>query len=114
MKKTAKTEQSVKGRGIPLLGLREARQNSGLSQRGLAELAGVASGTVHQLERIKRGGYSRSIQKLSAALGVTAAELRGNEHPPRCNGRSRCKGIVTSRTVQSRQLQKLTTKGIVP
>jgi DNA-binding transcriptional regulator YiaG len=42
-------------RGIPLLGLRPARQRLGLTQRQLASLAGIGQGTVSKLERSERG-----------------------------------------------------------
>ena len=62
-------------RGIPLPGLRAARQRLGLTQRQLASRAGMGRGTICKLENLSRGAYPQSLQKLSAALGVTPAEL---------------------------------------
>jgi len=45
------------GRSVPLPGLRAARQRSALTQRELGELAGVARGTVFELELGRRGAY---------------------------------------------------------
>jgi transcriptional regulator with XRE-family HTH domain len=69
------------GRSIALLGLRAARQKAGLTQSELAELAGVARGSVHRLETLKRGGYPRTLRKLATALGVTPAHLVGDHRP---------------------------------
>jgi transcriptional regulator with XRE-family HTH domain len=68
-------------RSIALLGLRAARQKAGLTQSELAELAGVARGSVHRLETLKRGGYPRTLRKLATALGVTPAHLVGDHRP---------------------------------
>jgi transcriptional regulator with XRE-family HTH domain len=68
-------------RSIPLPGLRAARQKAGLTQSELAELAGVARGTVHRLEILERGGYPRTLRKLATALGVTPAHLVGDHRP---------------------------------
>ena len=62
-------------RGIPLPGLRPARQRLGLTQRQLASLAGVGQGTVSKLERLDRGAYPLTLQKLAVALGVSTADL---------------------------------------
>jgi ribosome-binding protein aMBF1 (putative translation factor) len=62
-------------RGIPLPGLRPARQRLGLTQRQLASRAGMAQGTITKLERMERGAYPQTLQKLAAALGVSPAEL---------------------------------------
>jgi transcriptional regulator with XRE-family HTH domain len=69
------------GRSIPLPGLRAARQKAGLTQSELAELAGVARGTVHRLETLKRGGYPRTLRKLATALGVAPAQLVRDHRP---------------------------------
>jgi transcriptional regulator with XRE-family HTH domain len=63
-------------RGIPLPGLRRARQRLGLTQRELASLAGIGQGTVCKLETLQRGAYPQTLQKLALALGVTPADLR--------------------------------------
>jgi transcriptional regulator with XRE-family HTH domain len=62
-------------RGIPLPGLRPARQRLGLTQRQLAARAAVGQGTITKLERSERGAYPKTLQKLAAALGVSPAEL---------------------------------------
>lgn len=62
-------------RGIPLPGLRPARQRFGLTQRQLASLAGMGQGTVCKLETLRRGAYPRTLQKLAVALGVTTEDL---------------------------------------
>jgi transcriptional regulator with XRE-family HTH domain len=69
------------GRSITLFGLRAARQRASLTQSELAELAGVARGTVHRLETLERGGYPRTLRKLATALGVTPAHLVGDHRP---------------------------------
>ena len=69
------------GRSIALLGLRAARQKAGLTQSELAELAGVARGTVYRLEILERGGYPRTLRKLAAALGVAPAHLVDDHRP---------------------------------
>lgn len=65
-------------RGIPLPGLRPARQRQGLTQRQLASRAGIGQGTITKLERMERGAYPKTLQKLAAASGVSPADLVGN------------------------------------
>jgi transcriptional regulator with XRE-family HTH domain len=62
-------------RGIPLPGLRPARQRFGLTQRELASLAGTGQHTICKLETLQSGAYPRTLQKLAVALGVTPADL---------------------------------------
>ena len=62
-------------RSIPLPSLRKIRQSRGLSQRELAKLAGVSSGTVFRLENALRGAYPLTVRKLAYALGVPPVEL---------------------------------------
>ena len=62
-------------RGIPLPGLRPARQRLGVTQRDLAAQAGLGQGTVSKLERSDRGAYPQTLQKLAVALGVSPADL---------------------------------------
>ena len=62
-------------RGIPLPGLRPARQRQGLTQRQLASLAGMGQGTISKLERSERGAYPQTLQKLALALGVSPTDL---------------------------------------
>jgi transcriptional regulator with XRE-family HTH domain len=68
-------------RSIALLGLRAARQKAGLTQSELAELAGVARGTVHRLETLERGCYPRTLRKLATAFGVEPAQLVRDPRP---------------------------------
>ena len=69
---------STSNRGIPLPGLRPARQRLGLTQRQLAARAGTGQQTICKLETLRRGAYPRTLQKLAAALGVTPADLVGD------------------------------------
>jgi DNA-binding XRE family transcriptional regulator len=62
-------------RGIPLPGLRPARQRLGLTQRELAARASLGQGTITKLERSERAAYPQTLQKLAVALGVSPAEL---------------------------------------
>jgi ribosome-binding protein aMBF1 (putative translation factor) len=62
-------------RGIPLPGLMPARQRLGLTQRQLAARAGTGQHTISKLERLDRGAYPQTLQKLAAALGVSPADL---------------------------------------
>lgn len=62
-------------RGIPLPGLRPARQRQGLTQRQLASLAGTGQHTICKLETLRRGVYPQTLQKLAVALGVPPADL---------------------------------------
>jgi len=70
---------------LPAVGLRELRQAKVLSQRDLAERAGVTQKTIVDTERGKIRPHPRTIRKLAAALGIEpealAAELR-REHSP--------------------------------
>ena len=69
------------GRSIPLPGLKAARQKAGLTQSELAELAGVARGTVHRLETLERGCYPRTLRKLATALEVAPARVVSDHRP---------------------------------
>ena len=62
-------------RGIPLPGLRLARQRLGLTQRQLASRASLGQGTISKLEKSERGAYPQTLQKLAVVLGVSPAEL---------------------------------------
>ena len=62
-------------RGIPLPGLRTARQRLAITQRDLAVRAGLGQGTICKLENLQRGAYPQTLQKLAAALGISPAEL---------------------------------------
>ena len=67
-------------RSIPLPALRAVRWRTALSQRRLAELAGVFANTVRLLESGRRGAYPNTLRKLASALGVAPAELTREHH----------------------------------
>ncbi|MDP9439181.1 MAG: helix-turn-helix domain-containing protein [Actinomycetota bacterium] len=77
MKKVGRKEDRERctSRGILLPSLREIRRSRGLSQRELAGLAGVSTGTVYRLENQLRGAYPVTMRKLASALGVSPPEL---------------------------------------
>ena len=62
-------------RGIPLPGLKPARQRLGLTQGQFASQAGLGQGTICKLETLCRGAYPQTLQKLAVALGVSPADL---------------------------------------
>jgi DNA-binding XRE family transcriptional regulator len=71
-------EENVAGdlnRSVPLPGLRAARQRSALTQHELGELAGVAKGTVFELEVGRRGAYPRTVRRLAEALETEISNL---------------------------------------
>jgi transcriptional regulator with XRE-family HTH domain len=74
-------KQQWERRSIPLPGLRAARRRAALSQRRLAELAGVSANTVRLLEGGQRGSYPVTARKLARALGVAPAELMQGHRP---------------------------------
>ena len=67
--------RNAQERGTRLPGLAAHRRRKALTQRRLAELAGVAHTSVQQLESLRRGGYPRTILRLASALGVEPEEL---------------------------------------
>jgi len=69
--------QTYTNRGIPLPGLRSARQRQGLTQRQLAARAGTGQHTICKLETLRRRAYPQTLQKLAVALGVPPADLVG-------------------------------------
>ena len=73
--KKQESTRTFANRGIPLPGLRPARQRLGLTQRQLASRASMGQGTICKLETLHRGAYPQTLQKLAAALGVTPADL---------------------------------------
>lgn len=74
-----KEEAKSSNRSTPLPGLRAARRRLGLTQRELAMLAGTGSGTVSDLEALKRGAYPRTTRKLASALEVEVERLTSEE-----------------------------------
>lgn len=63
------------GRSYLLQGLWACRQAAGLTQRQLAEAMGSIQTTVRKLERLTRGAYPRTIQRLCRVLGVNPEDL---------------------------------------
>jgi transcriptional regulator with XRE-family HTH domain len=61
--------------------LREAREAVFLSQRELAEAAGLTQSTVSRLELGRQSAQAATVRKLATALGIDAAALvaRGTE-----------------------------------
>lgn len=76
-------EQRWLHRSIPLPGLRAARRRAALSQRQLAELAGVSANTVRLIESGRRGSYPSTVQKLASVLCVSPDELMLEDRPER-------------------------------
>lgn len=72
-----------RNRSVALPGLRVLRQSKGLTQRELARLAGVSTGTVYRLESGRRGAYPVSVRKLASALGVSPGDLLLGNGPRR-------------------------------
>jgi transcriptional regulator with XRE-family HTH domain len=62
-------------RSTPLPALAAHRRRLGLTQRQLAELAGVGHTTVQRLESLRRGAYPQTLQKLAMALRVEPKDL---------------------------------------
>ncbi len=65
-------------RSIYLPGLKSTRQRLAFTQRELASRASIGQGTITELERLERGAYTQSLQKLAVALGVSPADLVGD------------------------------------
>jgi transcriptional regulator with XRE-family HTH domain len=79
VKKLAKSPNNHRGAFLP--GLWAARTTAALSQRELAERIGTSQGTIHNLERLGRGAYPKTIRRLSETLGVDPADLLCVETP---------------------------------
>jgi transcriptional regulator with XRE-family HTH domain len=62
--------------------LRAVRQQRGISQEKLAELAGLHRTYVSSIERGERNVSLVNIERLAAALGVAMAELMPDEAKP--------------------------------
>ena len=76
---TRRVRMIERSRSTLLPGLAKHRRKSGLTQRELGELAGVAHTTVQRLESMSRGAYPQTLRKLALALGVEPAALVGGE-----------------------------------
>ena len=64
-----------RSRSTPLPALAAHRRRRGLTQRQLAQLAGVAHTTVQRLESLRRGAYPQTLRKLATALRVEPKDL---------------------------------------
>jgi DNA-binding XRE family transcriptional regulator len=75
--KATPNEKTTSGhnRSVLLPGLRQARQRSGLTQRQLGTLAGIAKGTIWELEVGRRGAYPRTVRRLTKALATEVTDL---------------------------------------
>jgi transcriptional regulator with XRE-family HTH domain len=62
--------------------LRALRRSRHISQRQLADLAGVTASAISQAERAERGLSLSTLVHLSAALGLTVDDLLHGEDPP--------------------------------
>jgi ribosome-binding protein aMBF1 (putative translation factor) len=63
------------GQSYLLQGLWACRQAAGLTQRQVAQMMGSSQTTVRKLERLSRGAYPKTIQRLCQVLGVTPDDL---------------------------------------
>jgi len=72
-----------RSRSTPLPALAALRRPRGLTQRQLAQQAGVAHTTVQQLESLNRGAYPQTMQKLATALGIAPEGLLDGESTKR-------------------------------
>jgi len=77
MKKERTKEEvaSKSNRGIPLPGLRAARQRRGWTQRELAAFAGIGSGTIAAAEAGHRTSYPTTVRRIADALNTEVADL---------------------------------------
>jgi transcriptional regulator with XRE-family HTH domain len=64
-----------RGERVNVEKLKQLRIDRGLSQRRLAELAGVSNTTVWHIERGNYGASPATLKKLGDVLGVRASEL---------------------------------------
>lgn len=65
--------------------IREQRQESGLSQESLAELAGISSNTVSRIEGGQTAMSVEVFRKLVCILGMDANSLLGRTEQPMCS-----------------------------
>lgn len=72
----AETPADPEGRSVPAARIRELREAAGLTQKQLAQKAGVHVRSVQNWEK-GRGLYGRNIESAAAALGVSTEEILG-------------------------------------
>ncbi len=77
MPKTNREIGQASDRGVRLPGLRMLRRGRGLTQRELAELAGISQTTVYELEAGRRGAYPKTVRRLAHGLNVEVKDLVG-------------------------------------
>lgn len=70
--------------------LKEWRERGGLSQRDLAEMAGVSQDGISQYETGRRSARPRTARKLADALGVEIEDLMDSDPLFRVLGEIRC------------------------
>jgi DNA-binding XRE family transcriptional regulator len=63
------------GRSYLLQGLWACRQAAGLTQRQVAKMMGSSPTTVRKLERLTRGDYPQTMQRLCWTLAMTPEDL---------------------------------------
>lgn len=79
---SGEAERKGQGRGILLPGLRDAREDMGISQMELEAATAregrkVYASTISELEGGRRGAHGRTARVLAQALGVSVRDLRG-------------------------------------
>ena len=57
--------------------IKELRKEKGLTQKKLAELAGISQPYLNDLENGNRMGKPETLQRIAAPLGVTVKILKG-------------------------------------
>lgn len=62
--------------------LKEIREKQNLSQQALAKRAGVAQSSIHYIESGVKSPTLKVLLKLASALGVSVADLLGEEGKP--------------------------------
>ena len=67
--------------------LRQIRERQGISQRGLAGVAGITQVALFRLESGETDPRLSTLRKLAKALNVTVAELIGEDKPARKRAR---------------------------
>lgn len=61
--------------------IKELRKEKGLTQKKLAELAGISQPYLNDLENGNRMGKQETLQRIAAPLGVTVKILKGETAP---------------------------------